>query len=170
MTEQDDLTAAQAGDHAAFERIVRRHAARVHALARWAGGGDDADERTQDVFVLLWRKIGLYDGRSAFSTWLHRLAINEINSAHRSNRRLERNRDGHRHTEPPGQTSAADRVELEDAITRLPAELRQVFGLHDVEGYRHEEIGGMLGIPPGTSASRLHRARHLLREALSETK
>ena len=126
-----------------------------------------------DVFVLLWRKLGKYDGRAAFTTWVHRLAANSIISARRTGRlareqtvsenELALSMRAHGSTKPE---SPEERITLEDAIALLPIEIRQVFVLHDVEGYRHDEIGELLGIPAGTSASRLHRSRNLLRTAL----
>jgi RNA polymerase sigma-70 factor, ECF subfamily len=172
-TENEDIAAAREGDHTAFERIFRRHVVKVRALATWLGAGDDADDMTQDVFALLWRKLGKYDGRAAFATWVHRLAVNTIISAQRTGRaRRERTISEndlapHIHAQCSSTTGSPDeRITLEDAIALLPVEFRHVFVLHDIEGYRHDEIGALLGIPPGTSASRLHRSRSLLRTAL----
>ncbi len=164
--ETDDISAARAGDHAAFERIFRAHAPRVHALACWFGHEPDADDITQDVFVLIWRKLRLFDGRSAFTTWLHRVAINAILS--RQRRRREPATDFPIVSDPTHTDGTEDRVALDDLIAQLPAEMRHVFVLHDVEGYRHEEIATLLGIPAGTSGSRLHRARQFLRAALND--
>lgn len=159
----DDIAAAQRGDQRAFEQIFRSHAPRVHALACWLGHEGDADDITQDVFVLVWRKLRLFDGRSSFQTWLHRVAVNAIISRAR---RLKPHTSID-FTSEGSHGSAEDRIVLDDLIARLDPDLRHVFVLHDVEGYKHDEIATLLGIPAGTSGSRLHRARTLLRTALN---
>ncbi|MNC87873.1 ECF RNA polymerase sigma factor SigE [compost metagenome] len=126
-------------------------------------------DRTQDVFVRAWRKLGSFRGESAFGTWLHRLAVNVVLTDHRSAGRRERRAEaavelGARSVPPP---RAGLAVDLERAIAALPPGARAVFVLYDVEGYRHEEIAAMTGIAAGTSKAQLHRARTLLREALS---
>ena len=129
-----------------------------------------AEELTQDVFVRAWEKLHLYRGESAFSTWLHRLAVNVV----LNDRKIEgrgRKRDGGADDEidslPSLPTAPGDRMDLEAAIAKLPPGARRVFLLHDVEGYKHEEIAEMLGVTSGGSKAQLHRARMLLREALN---
>jgi RNA polymerase sigma-70 factor (ECF subfamily) len=164
-----DVALAASGDAHAFERLYRGHVARIHSLARRMTGPEHADELTQDVFVRVWEKLGSFRGEAAFGTWLHRLAINLILSR-RSRLGVERSRFSDAEAVLEGQPAAPSRPELtidfERAIGRLPEGARQVFVLHDVEGYRHHEIGELMGIAVGTSKAQLHRARMLLRTHL----
>jgi RNA polymerase sigma-70 factor (ECF subfamily) len=164
-----DSALAASGDASAFERLYRTHAARVHTLVRRMLDADEADDVTQDVFIRAWQKLSTFRGESAFGTWLHRLAVNVV-LARRKNVGIERRRfiadeapldnmSGRRHTPELS-------MDFEDALARLPEGAKQVFVLHDVEGYRHEEIARMLGIVPGTSKSQLHHARMALRRHL----
>jgi len=137
-------------------------------------GPDSADELTQDVFVRAWQKLGTFRGESSFGTWLHRLAVNVIVERFRT-LGTARDRflaDGEAVLErlpgPAGGTKHDVKMDLEAAMKRLPPGARTVFVLHDVEGYRHEEIGQMLGVSVGTSKSQLHRARMTLRGHLNE--
>lgn len=160
---------AASGDAAAFERLYRAHAARIHTLARRMMGPDEADEATQDVFVRAWEKLKTFRGESAFGTWLHRLAVNLILGRRAS---AATRRDRFREDETAMESAAARRstpelaMDFDAAIGRLPDGARQIFVLFDVEGYRHEEIAELLGISAGTSKSQLHRARMILREHL----
>ncbi|MBE0594267.1 MAG: RNA polymerase sigma factor [Gemmatimonadales bacterium] len=169
VTEQDavDVELAVSGDAAAFERLYRRHLNRVHGLARWLLGHDDVDDVLQDVFVRAWEKLHTFKGQSAFATWLHRLATNVI-----LRRRQERRTHDARHA---GAITDLDRayaerttpglgIDLEAAVGALPGKAREVFVLHDVVGYKHEEIAEQLGISAGTSRSQLHHARMALRQ------
>lgn len=168
-SEAADVTLAASGDSRAFERLYREHVARVHSLARRMAGPDHADELTQDVFVRVWEKLGSFRGEAAFGTWLHRLAINLILSR-RGRMGVERRRyvdddDGVRALR--GREARPDlKMDFETAIGRLPDGAREIFVLHDVEGYKHEEIGEVLGVATGTSKAQLHRARMLLRRHL----
>ena len=166
--EAADATRAAAGDARAFERLYRLHVARIHSLSRRMAGDDDANELTQEIFVRAWNKLGTFRGESAFGTWLYRLGINLILS-HRQSRSVQRQRfePGHDLETLPSKPAGTDhRVDFEYAIALLPRGARQVFVLHDVEGYRHEEIARMMRITAGTSKAQLHRARMLLRETL----
>lgn len=172
----DDVALAAQGDTGAFERVYRAHMGRVHSLARRMAGTELADELTQDVFVRAWQKLSSFRGESAFGTWLHRLAVNVIIERFRT---LGAARDrfladgGPVLDRLPSTTSPAGadaRMDLDQAMTRLPPGARAVFVLHDVEGYRHEEIGRLLGVSVGTSKSQLHRARMSLRAHLTERK
>jgi RNA polymerase sigma-70 factor, ECF subfamily len=161
-----EVALAASGDAHAFERLYRAHVARVHSLVRRMLGDEDADEVTQDVFVRVWQKLGTFRGESAFGTWLHRLAVNVV-LARRADLGTRRRRF-HDDDEPlaliSARTAAPETtMDFEQALARLPDGARQVFVLHDVEGYRHEEIAGMLGLATGTSKSQLHRARMALR-------
>jgi RNA polymerase sigma-70 factor (ECF subfamily) len=163
---------AQQGDHAAFRTLYDTHVGRVYALClRLAGNATEAEEHVQDVFVRVWERLGGFRGESAFSTWLHRLTVNEVLQARRTaGRRSARvtlvddpaDLDGAPATQPDRLASS----DLGQAIGRLPDGARAVFVLHDVEGYQHDEIAGLLGIAEGTSKAQLFRARRLLREAL----
>ncbi len=164
-----DAKLAAAGDVRAFERLYRRHVARIHGLARRMAGDEEAGEMTQMVFVRAWQKLGSFRGESAFGTWLYRVAINLI-LGQRASMRAERNR------REEGDDVLADvaarpagteqRLDFDAVISRLPAGARRVFVLHDVEGYKHNEIASMLRINAGTSKAELHRARMLLRSHL----
>ena len=155
----------------AFERLYRAHVGRVHSLVRRmvAGqGGADADEITQDVFVRAWQRLATFRGEAAFGTWLHRLAVNVVlnhqKDAARGRKRFDDAADVD--VKPAKRTTPEHRLDLEDAIASLPPGARQVFVLHDVEGFRHEEIATQLGVTAGTSKAQLHRARMLLRGLL----
>jgi RNA polymerase sigma-70 factor (ECF subfamily) len=164
--EASDATRAAGGDARAFERLYRTHVGRVHGLARRMAGDDLADELTQETFVRAWQKLWSFRGESAFGTWLHRVAVNVI-LARRAARAGERVRQAggteviETATARPVALDLA--LDFETAIRRLPDGARQVFVLHDVEGYKHEEIAGLLGVTSGTSKAQLHRARMLLR-------
>ena len=165
-----DVALAAGGDRRAFERLYRAHVGRVFALCvRMVGDQSAAEELTQDVFVRAWDKLALYRGESAFSTWLHRLAVNVVLN-HRKSEGRRRGREDDDQTvldaQPGLQAPAGMRLDLEQAIAGLPPGARRVFILHDVEGFKHEEIAGLLGITSGGSKAQLHRARMLLREAL----
>src|SRR5438876_2769859 len=168
-TVNDDVALAAAGDASAFERIYRTHVARIHSLTRRMLGSHEADEVTQDIFVRTWQKLGQFRGDSAFSTWLHRLAVNVVIERRRSFA-IQRERM----TDDPAAldfvTVAPARADLtvdfEHAIEQLPPGARAIFVLHDIEGYKHREIAALLDITSGTSKRQLHRARMLMRKHL----
>src|SRR5207245_1201269 len=168
----DDLVArAQAGDQTAFRVRYRQHAGRVYALClRLTGDARDADERTQDVFVRLWDKLGSFRGESAFSSWLHRLAVNVVLNERRTTGRRERRvtlaEDPAVLEKNPGTSLEGLSIDLERAIADLPDGAREVFVLYDIEGYGHGDIAQLVGIAEGTSKAQLFRARRLLREKL----
>jgi RNA polymerase sigma-70 factor (ECF subfamily) len=164
---------AKGGDAPAFEDLYRRHAARLYALCvRLTGDPGLAEEVTQDVFVIAWWKLGEYRGESALGSWLHRIAVNEVLGVYRARRRrhawMEAFRWFRGADQPASGGQAGLRVDLETAMARLPDGARTVFVLHDVEGYRHEEIALMLGIAPGTCKAQLHNARLRLRKELDQ--
>jgi RNA polymerase sigma-70 factor (ECF subfamily) len=172
----EDVALAAQGDTGAFERVYQAHLGRVYNLARRMAGPESADELTQDVFVRCWQKLSTFRGESSFATWLHRLAVNVIIERFRA-LGTARDRflaDGEtvleRLSDPPAAVRYDARMDLDAAMKRLPAGARTVFVLHDIEGYRHEEIGRMLGVSIGTSKSQLHRARMTLRGHLNEQK
>jgi RNA polymerase sigma-70 factor (ECF subfamily) len=167
-----DVALAQQGDVGAFERLYRSHVGRVNALClRLTGDPQAAEELMQDVFVRAWERLPAFRGESALSTWLHRVTVNAFLHKNRSARR----RGAHEEIAeniaelPVAMVSGdpGDRMDLERAIARLPAGARTAFVMHDIEGYKHEEIAALSGIAPATVRAQLHRARRLLMEALS---
>jgi len=167
----DDVARAAAGDRRAFERLYRAHADRVFSLcARMCGDRTAAEELTQDVFVRAWEKLSLFRGDSAFGTWLHRLAVNVVLNARKGDGRRQSRIDesvDDLETLPHSPDYVGERMDLQAAIAALPPGARQVFVLHDVQGYRHEDIADLLGVTSGGSKAQLHRARMLLRKALT---
>ena len=167
---ETDVALAARGDSTAFERLYRTHVAKIHSLTRRMLGSHEADEVTQDIFVRTWQKIGQFRGDSAFSTWLHRLAVNVVIERRRSFA-VQRERMSDDPAALDFVTVAPARADLtvdfEAAIEQLPAGAREIFALHDVEGYKHREIAEMLGITTGTSKRQLHRARMLMRKHLT---
>lgn len=169
----DDVALAARGDRRAYERLYRAHVGRVYSLCvRMCGSRERAEELTQDVFVRAWEKLPQFRGESLFSTWLHRLAVNVVLNARKSEGRQRSRWTDSVDEDMDGYASAREAapgvgLDLEAAIASLPAGARRVFVLHDVEGYKHEEIAEQLGVTTGGSKAQLHRARMLLREALS---
>ncbi len=165
-----DAARAAAGDTRAYERLYRAHVARIHGLVRRMLGADEATEVTQDVFVRAWQKIGTFRGEAAFGTWLHRLAVNVVltRRAQLGSRRDRFIADEQVLENLPARPGSRDfGLDFEGAIARLPEGARHIFVLHDIEGYRHEEIAALLGVTSGTTKAQLHRARMLLRVHLS---
>jgi len=168
----DDLLVhqAKAGSLTAFESLYRKNVGRVYALCvRMTGSPTLAEDLTQESFIRAWERLSSFDGRSMFSTWLHRVSVNVV----LGHKRWSDRRDGTKTVSSPEdlhveyRTEPSNLVDLERAILGLPERARMVFVLHDVEGYRHHEIADLAGIAEGTSKAQLHRARRLLREALS---
>ncbi|MEP6833804.1 MAG: RNA polymerase sigma factor [Gemmatimonas sp.] len=168
---RSDAMAAARGDRSAFERLYRAHMQRVFSVClRMVTDGSKAEELTQDVFVRVWQKLPTFRGDAQVSTWLHRVAVNVV-LTHRKSDGAGKNRavsdDEAIELTPSRGAFVGERLDLDAAIAKLPRGARQVFVLHDVEGFTHEEIGEQLGISPGGSKAQLHRARMLLRQALS---
>ena len=166
---ETDVALAASGDTSAFERIYRSHLARIHSLVRRMLGSADADEVTQDVFVRAWQKLHTFRGEAAFGTWLHRLAVNVVIERFRTDQvRRARLRDGDDIFEMlPAPAQRRDiGMDFEAALEKLPDGAREIFVLHDVEGYKHHEIATLLEISAGTSKAQLHRARMMLRRHL----
>ncbi|HWK11674.1 MAG TPA: RNA polymerase sigma factor [Vicinamibacterales bacterium] len=169
LDSRSDVARAAAGDVRAFEALYRTHLPRVHSLVRRMTGGRDADELTQDVFVRVWQKLATFRGEASFTTWLHRLTVNVVIERFRSEQtNRQRLLDGEDVFETlSGPTASRDLpMDFESAMDKLPDGAREIFVLHDVEGYKHKEIGTLLGISPGTSKAQLHRARMMLRKYL----
>ena len=163
---------AKAGDTVAFEALYRAHCGRVYALClRMTKNATEAEDLTQEAFVRAWRKLESFRGDSAFSTWMHRLTVNLVLTNRRSHkRRTDRIMTTDDLTPFEGQGKVPNpgmSIDLEEAIAGLPNGARRVFVLHDVEGYRHQEIADMLGLAVGTTKAQLHRARRLLRVVLA---
>lgn len=184
MSESEAIRLASEGDSEAFERIYELHSRRVYSLClRLAGNPTDAEDLTQEAFLQLFRKIHTFRGESRFSTWLHRLTLNVVLMRRRRKRHPEVSLDAPAEGENPDSKplldpgapdirlcGVIDRVNLDKALDKLPEGYREMFILHDVEGYEHNEIAGLLGCSVGNSKSQLFKARvrlrHLLREVL----
>ena len=163
---------AQSRQAQPFEEIFQFHHRRVYSIClRMTGNPAEAEDLTQDVFVLVFRKLASFRGESAFTTWLHRLTVNQVLMHFRKNhvRKEQLTQDG----EMPVEifvdrnrfncSPVLDRLALDEAIVQLPHGYRLVFVLHDVEGLEHSEIASLLGCSIGTSKSQLHRARTRMR-------
>lgn len=172
-TDADLVRSAAAGDTRAFEAIYRRHAVRVHGAVWRLSGMNEAraQELTQEAFVRAWQKLDSFRFESAFSTWLHRLAVNVALMDLRGRDPEDTVEDGvlEAASEPVIPFCAGERADLEQAVAKLPPRARAVLVLHDVEGWKHEEIGRELGMAVGSSKAQLHRARGLLRTMLGDT-
>ena len=179
LSEAELLAQAQAGDHRAFAQLYSLHKKRIYSLCmRMVGNAAEAEDMTQEAFLQLHRKIATFRGDSAFSTWLHRLAINVVLMQLRKKGLSLISMDEAMEPDPQGSPSrgfgaldlslsgSIDRMALERAVSDLPAGYRLVFVLHDIEGYEHHEIASMLDCSVGNSKSQLHKARLTLREAL----
>jgi RNA polymerase sigma-70 factor (ECF subfamily) len=145
----------------------------VNSLVRRMTGGRDSDELTQDVFVRVWQKLDSFRGESAFATWLHRLAVNVVIERFRTDAlRRQRLHDGEEIFETLAAPARSGDVSMDfaAALEKLPDGAREIFVLHDVEGYKHQEIADLLDISPGTSKAQLHRARMMLRRHLTATR
>jgi RNA polymerase sigma-70 factor (ECF subfamily) len=175
--ERELIARAQRGDVSAFEALYRANAPRVFALSlRLTANRHEASELTQDVFVHAWERLTTFRGDAAFGSWLHRIAVNTLFMRIRGDQR----RAAHIHlvaddekddgdVPEQGSVEAVDvgqAIDLERAIAALPPGARRVFVLHDVIGYRHDEIAKLTGLAEGTLRAQLHRARRLLMEAL----
>ena len=181
-TEVEAIRRAQAGDAAAFEHLFQLHSRRVYALClRMVGNPADAEDLAQEAFLQLFRKIATFRGESAFSTWLHRMTVNVVLMRLRKKTlptdSLEESLEPDSENTGPKRdvgaldlrlSGAVDRVNLERSIEKLPPGYRMVFILHDVQGYEHNEIAGIMGCSVGNSKSQLHKARTRLRELLQE--
>ncbi|MCU1268541.1 MAG: polymerase sigma factor [Acidobacteria bacterium] len=175
LPDQTLARAAAEGDMKAFEELYRRHNRRVYSVClRMTKNVSEAEDLTQDAFIQIFRKISTFRGDSAFTTWLHRLTVNQVlmHFRKRSVKLEHTTEEGEtpvqvvRGTEDPNRMPVLDRISLDSAIGQLPPGYRSVFILHDVEGHDHEEIARMLGVAVGTSKSQLHKARMKLRGIL----
>jgi RNA polymerase sigma-70 factor (ECF subfamily) len=181
-SDADVVRLAQQGSAAAFERIYRRHSRRVYSLClRMTGDQSQAEDLTQDVFLRLFRKIGTFRGESAFSTWLHRMAVNNVLMRFRrkvvAETSLETITNGDEEFRGLPQEFGApdlrlngvvDRVTVQAHIKELPPGYRAMFILHYIEGYKHSEIAEMFEFSEGNSKSRVRRARLRLRDLIQK--
>jgi RNA polymerase sigma-70 factor (ECF subfamily) len=182
ISEAEAIRLASGGDSNAFERLYKLHSRRVYGLClRLAGNPTEAEDLTQEAFLQLFRKIHTFRGESSFSTWLHRLAVNIALMRFRKKKRPEVSLDasaepGEGRSEPLLElggfdlrlSGVLDHVNLSKAIDQLAEGYKQIFILHDVEGYGHKEIAEILGCSVGTSKSQLFKARLVLRKLLHE--
>ena len=179
--ESQAISRAQQGDPIAFEWLYNRHKRRVYSLCvRMVGNRAKAEELTQDTFLQVYRRIKTFRGDSAFSTWLHRIAVNVVLMTLRRERArvseisLEAKSDSDDNSgldnfpaaPAQGLSGWADRINLERAVRQLPPGYGIIFLLHDVEGYQHDEIAEILGCSVGNTKSQLHKARVKLRKYL----
>jgi RNA polymerase sigma-70 factor (ECF subfamily) len=175
-----DLILAQSatkGSMAAFEELYNRHHRRVYSLClRMLQNTAEAEDLTQEVFIQLYRKIGSFRGDSAFTTWLHRMTVNQVlmHFRKRTVKFEKTTEEGETPvqivvgTENQAKMPIVDKIALENAIAQLPNGYKNVFVLHDVEGYEHEEVAKILGCSVGTSKSQLHKARLKMRKLLQK--
>ena len=168
---------ATAGNMPAFEELYNRHHRRVYSLClRMLQNTAEAEDLTQEVFIQLYRKIGSFRGDSAFTTWLHRLTVNQVlmHFRKRTVKFEKTTEEGETPvqivagTENQAKMPIVDKIALDKAIEQLPNGYRNVFVLHDVEGYEHEEVARILGCSVGTSKSQLHKARLKMRKLLQK--
>ena len=170
--EAERVARARSGDVSAFEGLYRDHVGRIYGLClRMTGHAQTAEDLTQVTFVSAWRSLPGYEGRSRFSTWLHRIAVNAV----LAQRRVPQGRGEVSFTDDDGEQlefeaepdmDSAVAIDLEGAISKLPPGARDILVLHGIYGYSHEEAAGMLGIAVGTCKAQLHRARQLMRVRL----
>ncbi len=168
---------AAGGDMVAFEEVYQRHHRRVYSIClRMLQNAYEAEDLTQDVFIQLYRKIGSFRGDSAFTTWLHRMTVNQV-LMHFRKRNVKYEKVTEEGETPdqvvsgtanPEKMRVVDKIALESAIDQLPDGYKNVFVLHDVEGFEHEEVARILGCSVGTSKSQLHKARLKLRKLLKK--
>lgn len=166
---------AARGDAAAFEELYRLHHRRVYTLClRMTQNEAEAEDITQDVFIVLLHKAGDYRAEASFTTWLHRMTVNQVlmHFRRKKAKREEQVEDDPEESGASHRTAGSrpaqliDRITLEDALSRLPPGYRAAFVLHDIEGFEHEEVAKLLGCAVGTSKSQLHKARTKLRKLL----
>ena len=179
LTEAEAIKQAKEGEAAAFEFLYKAHCRRVYSLClRMIKNPAEAEDLTQQAFLQLFRKINTFRGESGFSTWLHRVTVNIVLMHLRRNKPAEIPvEDLERHSSngkgalenASSETSmlgAIDRLNLMRAISKLPAGYKKLFLMHDVIGYEHSEIAGLLGCSIGCSKSQVHKARKKLRRLL----
>ena len=182
LTEAEAIERAKQGDASAFQALYDLHKRRVYSLClRMTANTATAEDLTQEAFLQLFRKIGTFRGESAFSTWLHRMAVNVVLMQLRKKglavvplEETTESEDESPKKEPGADdvrlAGAIDRMQLQNAIAELPPGYRTIFLLHDVEGYEHNEIADIVGCSIGNSKSQLHKARMKLRDLLETSR
>lgn len=182
LSEVELIERAKQGDAEAFEALYHLHKRRVYSLClRMTANTAAAEDLTQEAFLQLFRKIGTFRGESAFSTWLHRMAVNVVLMQLRKKGLPVVPLDDTMDTEEeapkkelgaldPSLAGSIDRLQLQRAVEDLPPGYRSIFVLHDVEGYEHNEIAEIVGCSVGNSKSQLHKARLKLRELLKTSR
>jgi RNA polymerase sigma-70 factor (ECF subfamily) len=182
LSEAEAIERAKQGDAEAFEVLYSLHTRRVYSLClRMVANTAEAEDLAQEAFLQLFRKIGTFRGESAFSTWLHRLSVNVVLMHLRKKSLqvvpLDDTADGEEDTQKRDYgaddlplSGSIDRLQLQRAVDRLPPGYRTIFVLHDVEGFEHNEIAGMVGCSIGNSKSQLHKARLKLRDILKSNR
>jgi len=173
VDEHELIAQVRAGDAAAERRLYDRHVDRIYRLAYRLTGDDTlAQDLTQDTFIRAFERLDGFRGESAFGTWLHAIAMSVILNGLRKVKRFRQREadldDAAAIGADPADADPDLKHKLARAVDALPQKYKVVFVLHDVEGYTHEEIGQVLGVPPGTSKAQLFRARARLRDALAE--
>lgn len=173
MTELDLVERAKSGDERAFRALYDTHVDRIYRLSyRMAGEAQLAQDFTQEAFVRAYQRLAQFRGDSAFSTWLHQIAVsvalNGLRSAGRHRQRERPIEEGERVAATTQVSEPGLKQRVEEAVNALPDIYRTVFLMHDLEGYSHGEIAASLGVAEGTSKARLFRARARLRTALGE--
>jgi RNA polymerase sigma-70 factor, ECF subfamily len=173
----DLAQSASKGDMVAFEELYKRHHRRVYSIClRMLQNTSEAEDLTQDVFIQLYRKIGSFRGDSAFTTWLHRMTVNQV-LMHFRKRTVKFEKTTEEGETPdqivsgtanPERMRIVDKIAIDNAIAQLPNGYKNVFLLHDVEGFEHEEVARILGCSVGTSKSQLHKARLKLQKLLKK--
>jgi len=179
FNEAEAIERAKQGDAWAFQQLYDKHKRRVYSLClRMTANTAEAEDLTQEAFLQLYRKIATFRGESAFSTWLHRLSVNVVLMHLRKKSlpvvSLEETTQGSEEDAPKKDFGAEDlalagsidRLQLQKAVDDLPPGYRTIFVLHDIEGYEHNEIAGIVGCSIGNSKSQLHKARMKLRDLL----
>ena len=162
---------AQRGDTRAFEALYRMHIDKVYGIClRMTGNVSEAEDCAQEAFIQAWNQLRNFRGDSAYSTWLHRIAVNSVLGRMRKSRReQDRIMAVGEMDRPVLETGDSGEMrDLSEAVDRLPEGARNVFVLHAIYGYSHEEAGEMLGIATGTSKAQLHRAKLLLAQQLKQ--
>lgn len=182
LSESEAIERAKQGDGDAFETLYDLHKRRVYSLClRMTANAAEAEDLTQEAFLQLFRKIGTFRGESAFSTWLHRMAVNVVLMRLRKKNLPIVPLDDPLETEEesskkePGApdlklAGSVDRMQIQRAVDALPPGYRTIFVLHDVEGYEHNEIAELVGCSIGNSKSQLHKARMKLRDLLKTSR
>ena len=181
LTDADIVRRAQRGDADAFERLYRQHSRKIYSLClRMVGDASEAEDLTQDIFLQMFRKIDTFRGESAFSTWLHRMSVNIVLMRFRKKPIAQKSLDTITDSEEEFGTAkelggpdlrlngVIDRITLQAAIDELAPGSKAMFILHDIQGYKHDEIAGMFGCSVGNSKSQVHKARIRLRELLGK--